>query len=474
MTALEQDTLRSASSPARRLSPAAAPVDHPRSAPSPVRAFDLGWLLTLNVVVIAALWVVHDGPGRLVGWPGWFTGIGQLAALYGTLAVLVDLVLISRVPWLERRHGMDQLNLWHRWFGFAAVTLLVLHAVVTTIGVAGANGADLWAQLVEFVMSYPDVFASIVGLGVLIAVAASSARAARRALSYETWWFIHLYAYLAVALSFAHQFAVGTDFMSDWWARAYWALVYLVTAFSLLGYRWVTPLVRSYRHRMRVVSVEREVPGVVTIVVSGYGLDRLPAEAGQFFLLRFLRRDRWWKAMPLSLSAPPNGRTLRFTVKALGDDTAAIQSIPVGTRVMAEGPYGAFTGALATRRKVLLIAGGIGITPLRALYENLDRRPGEVALLYRTRSQEEAVFLDDLTRISRKRGFDLFVSYSRPMGRSVGGDPFLPARLLEVVPDIVRRDVFVCGSAGVVAAARSGLRHAGVPSHQIHLEKFAY
>jgi predicted ferric reductase len=475
MTALKHDTLRSASSPARRLSPAAAPaIVPPRPLASPITAFDLGWLVGLNVFVIAAMWAVHDGPGRFVGWAGWLTGIGQLAALYGTLAVLIDLVLIARVPWIERRYGMDRLNLWHRWMGFAAVSLLVLHAVATTLGYAGTAAIGLGQQIGDFILNYPNVFASVVALGVLIGVAVTSARAARRALSYETWWFIHLYAYLAIALSFAHQFAVGTDFMSDWWARVYWASLYLATAFVLLGYRWVTPLVRSFRHRMRVVQVDNEVPGVVTIVVSGVGLDRLPAEAGQFFLLRFLRRDRWWKAMPLSLSAPPNGRTLRFTVKALGDDTAAIQTIPVGTRVMAEGPYGAFTGALATRRKVLLVAGGIGITPLRALYEDLDREPGEVALLYRTRSKDEAVFLEELTRISRRRGFDLFVSYSRPTGRSVGGNPFAPDRLLEVVPDVADRDVFVCGSAGVVSAARSGLRHAGVPSHQIHLEKFAY
>jgi predicted ferric reductase len=474
VTALKHESVRSASSPTRRRPPAAASALPPRPAPSPVVPFDIAWLTLLNVAVVAAMWIVHGGLERLVGWGGWLTGIGQLAALYGTMAILADLVLISRIPWLERRYGMDRLNLWHRWAGFAAVTLLVLHALATTLGYAATAAIGLWSQITDFFLNYPDVFASMVGLGVLITVAITSIRAARRRLSYETWWFIHLYAYIAVALSFAHQFAVGTDFLSDWWARAYWAVLYLLVAGLLVGHRWVVPILRALRHRLRVVNVEREVPGVATIVIAGRRLDRLPAEAGQFFLLRFLTRDRWWKAMPLSLSAPPNGRTLRFTVKALGDDTAALQRIRVGTPVMAEGPYGAFTGALATRRKVLLIAGGIGITPLRSLYEDLDRRPGEVALLYRTRSKEEAVFLDDLTRISKQRGFDLYVSYSRPMGRSIGGDPFAPRRLLEVVPDLARRDVFVCGSTGVVAAARSGLMHAGVPARQIHLEKFAY
>lgn len=439
-----------------------------------MRGFDIVWLLALLAGVIAAMWVVHGGPDRLIDPGGVSIGVGELAALYGTLAVLCDLVLIARVPWLERRHGLDRLYAWHRWTGFAALSLLLTHAVATTIGFAEAGGLGAWRQTVEFVTAWPNVLASVVGLAMLIAVAVSSARAARRALTYEAWWFIHVYAYLAVALSFAHQFAVGSDFIQDWWARAFWVVIYSATAALIVGHRWVTPVVTAVRHRLRVVAIESEVPGVATIVIAGRNLDRLAAEAGQFFLLRFLVRDRWWKAMPLSLSAPPDGRTLRFTVKAVGDDSTAIQRLPLGTRVIAEGPYGVFGRAADSHRRVLLIAGGIGITPLRGLYEDLDRGAGDVTLLYRTRSKEQAVFLDDLRRISEERGFGLHVSYSRSAGRSADGGPISPKQLLSIAPDLADRDVFVCGPPSLISAATSSLRRLGVPSRRIHVERFAY
>ena len=202
-------------------------------------------------------------------------------------------------------------------------------------------------------------------------------------------------------------------------------------------------------------------------------LDRLAAEAGQFFLLRALTRTRWWKAHPISLSGRPDDHSLRFTVKALGDGTSALQSVRPGTRVMAEGPYGAFTEARATRRRIALIAGGIGITPLRAIYEHIDRAPGEVTLLYRARNQRHAIFHDELEAISKRRGFGYKLSFSRP-ARKAGPNPFSPEALLAALPDLPERDLFICGPARLIDAAERGARAAGVPRNQIHSERFAY
>ncbi|MCU1350897.1 MAG: oxidoreductase [Acidimicrobiales bacterium] len=445
----------------------------PAPAPAPTATTDLVALVLVNVVVVAVMWVRHGGTDQLTTQAGWLTAAGQLAGLYGALCIVAQLVLISRVPWLERRYGMDTLNHWHRWGGFAALWLLVGHAVFITLGYA-AGHSSVVHQLHEFVFHFPDVLAAMVGFALIVAVAVTSMRAARRSLRYETWWFVHLYAYLGVALSFAHQIANGADFIDDPWARAYWAALYLAAATLVLGWRWLEPTYRALRHRLRVAEVVSEGPGVATIVLSGRGLDRLPATAGQFFLLRFLTAERWYKAHPFSLSAAPDGRELRFTVKALGDDSAGVQSLPVGTRVMAEGPYGAFTAAKATRRKVALIGGGIGITPVRAIFEGIDRAPGEVSLLYRARNRAEAIFHDDLVALGARRGFDLKISYSRPFGRRSGPDPFRPESLLSAITDLPERDVFVCGPPSLLSAAASGLRKAGVPSEQIHLERFDY
>jgi predicted ferric reductase len=462
-----------ATPPAPARPPAPVPLPPPRRPPRPARHVWLPPAAALaNAALIVGWWMTHGGAGRFGTPVGDLTALGQITALLGTFAVLLLLVLISRLPWLERRYGMDHLNHWHRLVGISAVSLITAHVAFSTIGFAAGTGSGLARQIADFVLYYPNLLAAIVGFGLIVLVALSSARALRRRLRYETWWLIHLYAYLAVALSFAHQITLGTDLAGDPGARAYWIALFALTAAAVLGYRWLLPIGRALRHRLRVAGVEPESADVVSITLRGRRLDLLPVEAGQFFLLRFLRRDRWWKAHPFSLSAAPDGRGLRFTIKALGDDSAALRRIPVGTRVMAEGPYGAFRASRATEARVALIAGGIGIAPIRALFEDLRRPPGDIAVLYRCRRREDAVLLHEVAALAEARGHPLYVSFSRGAGPSP--DPLRPDTLRRLIPDIARRSVFVCGPTSMIDAARLGLRAAGVPGERVFYERFGY
>lgn len=430
------------------------------------------WLFGLNVAVITYMFVVHGGIARATTGARWLVSIGQLSGLYAAITVLLGLVLISRTPWLERRYGMDRMTHAHRLVGFTAASLMIIHVVTITIGIARDDGYSVWEQIVDSWQNYAYLPQAIIGFGVLMVVAGMSIRAVRRALTYEQWWLIHVLAYVGVILAFGHQTAIGADFVLDDWAFAYWVLLYLSVAVLIFGFRWITPWWLTWRHRFRIAAVIPRSSDVVTIVIEGRNLDRLAVEAGQFFLIRTLSWRGFWKAHPFSLSAGPDGTRLEFTIKALGDHTTAYQSIPVGTRVALEGPYGGFLAFLPTPRKVLFITGGIGITPFRSLIDRWDRAPGEVALLYRNPTPDDAVFREELEELSRTQGFDLHLSYSR----SAGGDPhpFRPDALLRIAPDLAEREVFVVGSPRLLAAVRTGLRAAGVPIRQIHYENFAY
>jgi predicted ferric reductase len=444
-------------------------VNQARPRPSPLTSYDAVFLIALNAGVVTWMWFRHGGLGRSGNLDEWLVSIGQLTGLHAGLAVLVGLVLASRAPWLERRYGMDQMLRAHRWTGFTAAYLMAAHVVTSTVGLARDTGISLWDQLVDYVRNYPYLVGAIIGFCLFIVIALASTTTARRHMSYETWWTIHLATYVAAALAFGHQTAIGADFALDRTAFVYWSLLWASVALLIVGYRWGALAWQLARHRLHIATVEEEGAGVVTLTVAGSGLERMRVQAGQFFLVRVLDRRRFWRAHPFSLSAPPDG-TLRFTIKALGDDTAELQTIAPGTRVAVEGPYGGFLDAFPTHRKLLFIAGGIGITPFRGMVEDLDR-PGDIALLYRNSTPDGAVFLDDLQRLSDERGFDLHLSFSRTGDRS---DPFTPGALLETVPDVRERDVFIVGSPGLVAAARRGLRLAGVPSHHIHVETFTY
>ena len=451
----------------------APPTPPPPRLPQPARHTWLPPALVLgNALLIIGWWISRGGLGQFGTLAGDLTALGRLTALLGTFAVLLLLILISRLPGAERHHGMDRLNHWHRLVGISAVSLIAAHVVFSTVGFAAATGSGLGGQIADFVLYYPNLLAAIAGFGLIVLVAVFSARALRRRLRYETWWLIHLYAYLGVALSFAHQITLGSDLAGDPWARAYWIALFALTAAALLGYRWLLPIGRALRYRLRVADATPTSADAVTITLRGRHLERLPVEAGQFFLLRFLRGDRWWKAHPFSLSAAPNGHNLRFTIKALGDDTSALRHIPPGTRVMAEGPYGVFRAARAEQRKVALIAGGIGIAPIRALLEELRRPPGDIALLYRCRRREDAVLLDEVVALAEARGHPLYVSFSR--GATPAPDPLRPDTLRRLIPDITQRCVFVCGPTAMIEAARAGLRAAGVPKGQVLYERFGY
>jgi ferredoxin-NADP reductase len=137
----------------------------------------------------------------------------------------------------------------------------------------------------------------------------------------------------------------------------------------VLVFRLGLPGWRSAYHRLRVLAVVPEAPGVVSVLIRGHRLDRLPARAGQFFLWRFLDGPGWTRANPYSLSAQPSRDQLRLTVQAVGDGSNRVSRLKPGTRVLIEGPYGALTSERRRNRRVLLIAAGVGITPMRALLE---------------------------------------------------------------------------------------------------------
>ncbi|WP_225889052.1 ferredoxin reductase family protein [Streptomyces resistomycificus] len=391
--------------------------------------------------------------------------LGRLTGLYGALLMAFQLVLVARLPWLDRRIGMDRLTSWHRWTGFGILFTLLGHAVFISFGYAASSDLDPVSQLVDLAETVEGVLRAVVALAVIIVVGAVSGRYARRRLAYETWHFIHLYTYVAVVLAFTHQVAVGTTFASSSVATAYWYGVWGLALTSVFVGRLVLPLWRNWRHQLRVTAVVPESDNVVSVYMSGRDLDRMPAQAGQFFLWRFLTRDRWWQANPFSLSAAPDGRTLRLTAKAAGSGSAALRHVKVGTRVFAEGPYGAFTALHRTRPEAVLIAGGVGVTPIRALLEEIQ---GHAVVIYRVATDRDAVLYDELRDLALAKGCELHLVTGPPVP-----DRLAPGELARMVPDIADRDVFLCGPPPMMNAVLGSLRELNVPKPQIHFERFS-
>lgn len=420
--------------------------------------------LAANVVVVTVLFLNAGlGANALIL-------VGRVTGLYAALLMAFQLLLVARLPWLDRRLGMDRLTTWHRWTGFSLLWLLLSHAVFITLGYAQVTDLPPVTELVEMASTVEGVLRAVVALLLIIVIGATSARFARRRLAYETWHFIHFYTYVAVVLAFTHQVAVGTTFTASPFATAYWWGVWGFALGAVLVGRLVLPVARNLRHQLRVAAVVPESDHVVSIYMTGKNLDKLPARAGQFFLWRFMTRDRWWQANPFSLSAAPDGRSLRLTAKALGEGSAGLRDLKPGTRVFAEGPYGAFTTLHQTKPNTLLVAGGVGITPVRALLEELR---GHVVVLYRVATAADAVLMSELQALAHARGAVLHVLIGPSSATGVRGPLLGRDNIAAMVPDVVDRDVFVCGPPGMTNAVLAGLRDLGVPKQQVHAERFS-
>ncbi|MFF4033558.1 ferric reductase-like transmembrane domain-containing protein [Streptomyces sviceus] len=442
----------------RRAAPAVAP---------PARRSPAGAVLALlwaGAAAVIGLWWADTG--AVVGTAAWLTGAGRIAGLLCGYACAVLVGLMARVPLLERRIGSDRVARWHAMAGRYTVCLLLAHIALILAGYAAQDGASLWHETVTVVLDYPEMLKASAGTVILLAVGVTSARAVRRRTGHEFWYYVHLLTYAAVFLAFGHQLALGNDLSGNAVATAAWYALYLGVAALVLWFRVLAPVRLNLRHRLRVESVHQEARGVWSVVVRGRDLDQLGARAGQFLRWRFLADGLRWTSTPYSLSAPPRADRMRITVKALGDHSAAVALLRPGTRVWAEGPYGSLTGERRTSAKALLIGGGVGITPLRALFETL---PGEVTLLYRARTVEDLALGGELEAVARWRGAQVHYLLNGPQGQR----PRITAESLRAaVPDLAGHDVYLCGPHGFARELYEELRAAGVPDRRIHHESF--
>jgi predicted ferric reductase len=445
-------------------------------APPPLRVTPAAALAAIAVGAAAVLGLWWQDTTFVHGLGDWLTNAGRITGLAAGYTILVVLALMARMPALERGVGSDRLARWHAAAGRYAVSLAVAHTLLIIWGYAVTAHTDVLAQTRTLVLTYPDVLMATVALSLFLLVGVTSARAARKRLRYETWHLVHLYTYLAIALAFSHQFATGADF-TDIRVKVLWAGLYVLVGGLLVWYRAITPLRNLARHTLRVVAVVPHGPDVLTVVVGGRNLARLQADPGQFFRWRFLTRELWPAANPYSLSAAPQAEHLRFTVKIAGSHSDALARLRPGTRVLAEGPYGGFTGEHNRRSrrgrrsgKVLLIGVGIGITPVRALFETIPAAPGGLTLLYRARHVADLVLRDEIEHIAATRGAR--VHYL--LGSRQDAAHLTSHQLLALVPDLVEHEVYLCGPDELIATVARDLRRAGVSRTAIHFESFTF
>jgi predicted ferric reductase len=394
----------------------------------------------------------------------------RFAALVGTYFALLGILLVARIPWVERGVGHDRLVTWHRKLGPWSLYLIAFHILLITVGYAGQFQVSIFSESISILTTFDWMWAALAGFVFMITAGITSYKKARAKLSYETWWMIHISTYAAIALSFMHQILNGPMFIGHPLNKAFWIALYSAMVFAIVYWRFVIPIFRSLRHGIRVEKVVIEGPGMVSVIMRGKQLARLGAQGGQFFGWRFLAKGHALISHPYSLSAAPTAHYLRITVKDLGDHSRSLADLKPGTRVFMEGPYGAFTAGRASRKHVVLIGGGVGITPVRAIIEEF-RNGVQLDVIVRVSRPEELILREELDYLAAQSEGSIRIHYlvgSRKI------HPMDAKSITALVPRFADSEIYICGPAPLVNAVRDAAYEVGVPKNRFHDEAFAF
>ncbi len=426
-----------------------------------------------NLAVIILFWWSHSGV--LFSNP-WISGnpaiaLGRVSGLLLQVTLLLQLLFIGRISSIEKTLGFDVLNKLHRWLGYSLVVFLIAHPLFLTIGYGFRSSQAPVASFVTLATSFEDVLSAVAGVLILLAVVVFSLPWVRRKLRYESWHAVHLLTYVALWLSFGHQTESGGDFANQSFF-VYWYLLNGAVVGSFFLYRFVRPFALWYKHRFVVDRVVQEALDTWSVYITGRDMTSFTFEPGQFATIHLLSRGLW-PGHPFSFSHEYDGSSLRFTIKALGDATKLVAGLRPGVRVLIDGPLGRFTPSRSRTKRFLLIGGGIGITPLRAIAGALTTRGEDVVVLYGVRTVEQAALVGELSTILPAMHLVLSDQVGEmPTGALQG--QINASIIASVVPDAASRDVYVCGPVPMMDAVTKELHSIGVPRAQIHTERFAF
>jgi len=393
--------------------------------------------------------------------------IGRLFGLLAGWSVVVEIILMSRIPFIERAFDLQEISDLHRLNGYTLLVSISGHFGYQLVGYAESAHLSLWSQFLVFSSSqYEDVLWATLGTVIFFGAGAVSIHMIRTKMRYEIWYLVHLTIYFGILLSFLHQIKLGGDFIANFWFAAYWYALYILAFAVWAWYRVVRQFALLVKHRFKVLSIEKTATNTYSVVLTGKNLREFDYEAGQYATWRFMTPSLWYEAHPFSFSSSPGMEVLRFTIKASPDYTKRLMKLKAGSYVMVDGPRGNFTADRAAETSnTVLIAGGIGITPFLSNIRQLLHDGKNVLLLYSVRTPEDVAFSDELRQL---QAYGLKISF------------FVDSAGQRITNDVLSRvahedtTIYICGPDGMSKALVKNLKQLGVSSENIVTERFAY
>ncbi|HVS16634.1 MAG TPA: ferric reductase-like transmembrane domain-containing protein [Thermoanaerobaculia bacterium] len=425
----------------------------------------LAYLLLAVAPVLVAL-----GPPRPAGRGFWlelslalgFVGLGQIG---------VQLALIARFQRISRPFGIDLVMQYHRHLGVLATLMVLVHPALLWW-----ERPSLWRQLLPGGGAGAALGTGVWSTGAILLLIVLSFWRRPLGLGYEAWRLSHaLLGIAALVLALAHVSLAGAYVATPWkhLALSLWCAAFV----GLIAFlRLIKPIALA-RRPWQVVEVRPDIRGCWTLALAPLGHPGLPFAPGQFAWLKVGVSPWSLREHPLSFSSSAeHPERLEFGIKEAGDFTRTVGALRPGTKAFLDGPHGSFSCDFHATPGFLLVAGGIGITPilsmLRTLADRDDRHPH--ALVYACNRWDRIVFRGEIEALRDR--LDLAVTYVLEAGHEGWTGPvgYIGRQTLEshLGTEPAKRQVFVCGPDPMMDAVEALLRECGVPNRRVTMERF--
>ena len=425
--------------------------------------------IALVLLVMFYGWLIKSGH-TLTTSSERIIAISRIAGIIATAGVLLEFLVMSRAPFIENNFSLEEINEFHRYAGYTIVYSLIVHVVFVTVGYGALDHLSLWRQFWVFPSQFSGLLSALVGSAALITAAAFSIKLIRTKIPYEIWYFIHIIVYGSIILTFSHQIDSGGDVSTVPWMRAYWYFLFGLLFVIVAYYRFLRHVSLSLYHGFRVEKIVPEATGIYSVYVSGKNIQKYKYVAGQYAHWRFLHPHFILQNHPFSISSIPGSDHLRFTFKTSGDFTNKLSSVPLGTRLFVDGPRGSFVTDHSYDRRVLMIAGGIGVSPFIPLSKSLLEDNRDVTVLYSVVNSSDIAFSDEFEQLAKSypTTFQLAIHVASERGY------ITEASLLKFIAQDRNEAVYVCGPPAMTNAIIKQLKNIGFDDDQIITEQFSF
>jgi predicted ferric reductase len=451
------------------LPPATRPTRGRRSTGSPRRALLVAAGI-YTVAVLVPLFVILLGPES--AQRGFWIEFGVALGFIGLAMLCLQSILTARFPRLSGVIGQDTMLQFHRQTGIVAFAFVLAHPVILLLANSG-----YWEFLDPRVNFLRAAFL-IIALFALPALIVTSLWRETFRLPYQWWRLGHgLLAMLILVIGLVHITRVHY-YLGDPWKQALWVAMGTASVASILYVRALKPL-RIRRRPYRVAEVTPLADRTWSLVVEPTPGERLDFRAGQFAFLTIADNPFSLDQHPFSIaSSAEDGDRLEFAIKELGDYTGTIGGTPVGATAFVDGPYGSLHLPEDAGAGVLMVAGGIGISPIMSMLRTMRDRghAGRVVLVYAANSADELGFDDELYRLEEELALKVVRVLRAPPTGWTGAQGLVDGDLLDQVwsvgDEAAEWHVVLCGPAPMMNAVEAVLRDRGVPQRHIHSERF--